>query len=332
MNNFKEKVRKKLNICIIGNSTLDTIEIDKQIINSRGGAISFVIPWITKLYPNSIINIYSSGPKNCLDHLIFLKNIITHIKPSKDLTEFRLLYNGQSRQLELMQVSQQISFEFFLANKPENEPNLILFCPIYNEIESGFVSKIKKLYPRSLISVQAQGFVRTKNEKNRIIIKNWKPGKTFFKAIDIFIISQVELTQNFFELMSKFKQINRIITLGSKGATLLSGNSLSEDNLLFAAFPIENDHKINPTGAGDVFFICTTLNFLLTKNMEKSIVFGNFMAKFHIENQINDKNYLQSLIKNEILEQYIDKNKLIDLYKYEPIIDQELKKILSIKH
>jgi hypothetical protein len=332
LNNFKEKVREKLNICVIGNPTLDTIQIDKQIINSRGGAISFILPWIKNIFPDSNIYVYCSGPPNCLDHLSFLKDIIIHIKLSKVLTEFRLIYNGQSRQLELMQEPQQISFEFFLANKPENEPTLIIFCPIYNEIENEFVSKIKKHYPRSLISVQAQGFVRTKNENNRIIIKDWKPRKTFFKAIDIFIISHEELTQNFFELMSKFKEINRIITLGSKGATFLSGNSLSEDNLLFAAFPIKNDDEINPTGAGDVFFICTTLNFLLTGNMKKSIAFGNLMAKFHIENQIKGKNYLQNLIKSEILEQYIDENMSIDLYNHKSITIQELKKILSIKH
>ncbi|MHA1983612.1 MAG: hypothetical protein ACW967_04590 [Candidatus Hodarchaeales archaeon] len=332
LNNFKEKVGEKLNICVIGNPTLDTIEIDKQIINSRGGAITFILPWIKNFIPDSNIHVYCSGPPNCLDHLSFLNNIITHIQLSKVLTEFRLLYNGQYRQLELMHEPQQISFEFFLANKPENEPNLIIICPIYNEIENEFVSKIKKHYPKSIISVQAQGFVRTKNENNRIIIKDWKPREAFFKAIDVFVISHEELTKKLFELMTKFKKINRIITLGSKGATILSGNSLSEDNVIFAAFPIRNDNKINPTGVGDVFFICTTLKFFLTGNMKNSIVFGNLMAKFHLENQIKDKNYLQNLIESKILEHYIDKNMSIDLYDQKSINNQELKKILSIKH
>lgn len=325
-NKFIEKASEKINICIIGNPTIDLIQIDGIETKSFGGTITFILPWITTILPYSRIEIFCSGPKNCLDHLKNLKNVTTHIQKSEKLAEFKLIYHNQSRQLIISQEPEKIKFEFFLQNRPRYKPDLILICPIFNEISNEFLSNLKNMYADSLISIQAQGFVRSKNLENQIKITDWKPSKNLFETSNIFVISLEEITKNMFDFLFQFPQIHRIITMGAKGAVILSENALIKDNILIDAFSIESSKKINPTGAGDVFFVCTTISYFFTRKIEQSTIFGNLMAKFHLENQLKILNSSQNKIFYKKLNEFTELDDIYNSTDYKSISYSELKK------
>ncbi|OLS27526.1 MAG: hypothetical protein HeimC3_03050 [Candidatus Heimdallarchaeota archaeon LC_3] len=284
---FKDLIKNKsdsiFNICIIGNSTLDIVHIDNSIKKTFGGSISFIIPWINIILKGSVIDIYCSGPENCLSHIYVDESINIHIQEDKIHTTFELIYTNQKRIVKIIKAPEKIKYDYFLLNKPKKDPDVIICCPVYNEISEDFVRNIQKLYPNAIIGLDAQGFVRTKDKNCYIIQNNWIPSESMLKSLIIISISKDELSKKMFKTISEFKKNYQIITLGVKGSILLSNHEFNNESFLIPAFSIKNRLDINPTGAGDIFFAGTLIFYLLSKNIKKSMILGSLLAKIHLE-------------------------------------------------
>ena len=257
----------------IGHFAIDIVIKNKtEHEPSLGGSVSFGSLGLRAYTKNASIQIISNcGSKNLESALLNdlrKKNIdLQGIKWSDSCnTNFILEYFDHTRQLTLKSRSPDLEFSDIPKEHMKNPPDVVILAPLCNEISYDYVATILKQFPKALIGIDLQGFIRKIDDKGKVsyipdekIILNMRKIMNLIGERLILKGSEVEMkllaggSEDLNSVMEKFDAYNLkglfIMTLGESGSMIIKyGQKL----LKIPAFS-SNGVK-DETGAGDVYF------------------------------------------------------------------------------
>ena len=294
MISFKEILTniRTLELWLIGNLTKDRRIFPTTLIETGGGPITFTLPWLLLWVPHVNVQIFCSGPKGSVQHLPKGSNVHIHLQEDPHTAVFELDYRHVPRQLRLLESPSPLQPELFTTQNPVPPPDVIIFCPVFNEISEALVILLKQRYPAALTVLDGQGFTRRVAANNSIALNTWIPSSTFLASLDILTLSNDEITSNkIWKVLTTSQHTNIILTAGERGSLLYSSAEIKDVYGICPPSPIM-EKPVDPTGAGDVFLAFVGVGYFSTKNIVISMAFSTILTKFHLAGIKLDKLFL----------------------------------------
>lgn len=236
-------------LAIIGNLTIDSISIDNKISSVEVGGTSAYASLAASIFSKNVNIVSKIGRDFPRDFLSVLqkKGVNTNgVKISHcETTKFRIKYTGNMRKLKLEQLCEEIKLEDLSSLKAD----VVHLGPVFGEVSPELIEKSLKI--GSVVTIDAQGFVRTADKYGYIVNKFPIPHH-FLKFIGVLKGSASELktalkSKTVREILAKSEKAGvcmTLITRGAQGAILYSNNRVYK-------FPAYSTAVIDPTGAGD---------------------------------------------------------------------------------
>ncbi len=153
------------------------------------------------------------------------------------------------------------------------EVEIVFLCPIANEVDPDCIHS----FPRALVGVTPQGWMRQWGNDRRIHPRRWDSAAAILPHADVLVLSHEDLSFYPDEL-EKYVGLTPIVVLtkGKYGATLYqNGRTLASD-----AYPA---NEVDPTGAGDVFAAAFLIEYYKTQLAHKALNFAQCVASFTVE-------------------------------------------------
>jgi 1D-myo-inositol 3-kinase len=197
--------------------------------------------------------------------------IEVHRLPSRQTTVFENVYSGGQRTQYVWARAESIA----AADVPLElgAARIVLLGPVVGEVEE----EVARCFPRSLVAVFAQGWLRTVAADGRVgqlSPRKWRPRHS--RAL---FVSQEDLPPAETEeaLARWATQVPILVfTLGYRGARL----SLNGRWQQVPAFPAR---EVDPTGAGDVFAAAFLTRYLETDDVTQASLFAAAAAAVSVE-------------------------------------------------
>ncbi|MFQ5944906.1 MAG: PfkB family carbohydrate kinase [Anaerolineae bacterium] len=152
------------------------------------------------------------------------------------------------------------------------EAPIALLAPIAREVSEDLAD----LFPRALLGISLQGWLRRWDTAGRVTPAAWEPSARFLARADALILSEQDLT-GIQEPMMPILEAARltVLTQGDRGATLLrSGDAIQ--------IPAPTSHEVDPTGAGDVFAAAFLIQLAQTRDPVGAVAFANRAAALSV--------------------------------------------------
>ncbi len=293
-------------LLFIGHFSKDTIFKNlKTHEPSIGGSVSFG-PLSLKVYSKNVeIRVVSNcGNKNFdpsfLDIFKKKKIDLEGIKwHDSDNTAFYIQYFNHSRSLVLKSKSPNMNVLDIPERYVRNPPDAIIIAPLCNEISHDYVKAILKLFPKALIGIDVQGFIRKINDDGEVSYSEDKNIiGTIYKIIDLvgerLIIkgSEIEMKllagdgEDLTKIMAEFDKNNLkglfIMTLGESGSMLVKNGQK-----LFKIPAFKPKIVKDETGAGDVYLAIFMYEYLKSDkswdSVEKCALLASCAASYLVE-------------------------------------------------
>ena len=273
-----------IDILTIGNLTEDINIINNKVHKSIGGTSFYAYKVAEKLgYDLRIITEIS-------DKL----NVSKKINPKKIISQktqlhtiFENTYFDGQRSQKVLNVPGKIKAKNILKKIEKLAPKIVFYCPILNELDSGFFN----LFNKSVKICNLQGFMR-KISNQSILSKKNLPNINF-KFFDAVILSEIDTN---FENALKISSSSKIVcyTMGKRGVKIIINNEIK-------FFKTLNVIDIDETGAGDVWGASFIIfYYLMKKGLNESAALSNISASLSVTG-ISDKKIPKY---NEILKYY----------------------------
>ncbi len=275
---------RTIDILTIGNLTEDINIINNKVHKSIGGTSFYAYKVAEKLgYDLRIITEIS-------DKL----NVSKKINPKKIISQktqlhtiFENTYFDGQRSQKVLNVPGKIKAKNILKKIEKLAPKIVFYCPILNELDSGFFN----LFNKSVKICNLQGFMR-KTSNQSILSKKNLPNINF-KFFDAVILSEIDTN---FENALKISSSSKIVcyTMGKRGVKIIINNEIK-------FFKTLNVIDIDETGAGDVWGASFIIfYYLMKKGLNESAALSNISASLSVTG-ISDKKIPKY---NEILKYY----------------------------
>ncbi len=193
--------------------------------------------------------------------------------PSPTTTTFRNLYRGEERT--------QFLYAHATPLRPEAVPLPWRTAPIVHlgPVAQEMGEEIIGLFPRSLLGLTPQGWLRGWDEEGRIHPLKWEGAPVALPEVDVLILSEEDLAGEAGALRSHLKVPGMVvITRGAKGATLYYRGG--EDRL-----PAPPAQLVDPTGAGDIFAATFLVRFAETDDPYQALRSANVAASLSVERE-----------------------------------------------
>lgn len=288
------KSDKPIKVWFLGNITKDKKILNKESkenpITSIGGAVVFGSSALNSFFLNSHSTIISVGIPSDIRRLNFASLVNCSPLITK-LTEFILDYSKSQRQSKLVYFPDEI------INIPQetinSEPDLILIVPIYHEISTELVLKLRENYQNAFLACDPQGFIRIRTKSNSIIHRKWIPSDSFLKSINCLKFSTEDLEN--YSKADLEDLINRIIgnniimaiTGGKKGSIVidpLSSEWKIGQNIIYGPI-ISVESVTDTTGAGDVWIATFSSAYYITKDTFRSLSISTSICSLLIQEE-----------------------------------------------
>ena len=273
-----------IDILTIGNLTEDINIINNKMYTSIGGTSFYAYKVAEKLgYDLRIVTEISEK-----------LNVAKKINPKKIISQkaqlhtiFENTYLKGKRNQKVLNAPGKIISKNIIKKLEKVDPKIVFYCPILNELDSGFFS----LFNKSIKICNLQGFMR-KTVNQSIQIKKNLPNINF-KIFDAVILSEIDTN---FENALKISSYSKIVcyTMGKKGVKIIIDNEI-------IAFKTLNVINNDETGAGDVWGTSFIIfYYLMKKDLNESATLSNISASLSVTG-ISDKKIPKY---NEILKHY----------------------------
>jgi len=270
----------------VGHFAIDTI-ITPKIKEPRatlGGPPTYVSAAAAKLGARvSVISKVGDDFSN--EYLMWLQNNDIDLSGLKQVsnastTRFVLEYNKNwERKLRLKAKAPPIS--------PSDIPSslhcaIVHVAPIANEISRAVVVKLRN--SAKVLSLDAQGFVRSFDEKGNVVLKKWRDSEAL-AHIDIFksTTNEIQAVTGVRDLKSAMTQIGDygirivVLTRGMKGSTLFF------DKQFYNIPACKSKTVVDPTGAGDAYIGAFLAEYMRAKDIQWCASVGSAAASFVVE-------------------------------------------------
>lgn len=186
-------------------------------------------------------------------------------------TRFRNVYLDGVRRQFVIDRAEPIGVE----SLPEEwkEAPIVHLGPIVQEVDQRFI----EAFPRSLLGVSPQGWMREWDDAGRVGIRPWRPSRRTLQQIDVLVVGETEISP-YPDLLREYASGVKVVALtqGSKGATLYyEGQSVH--------IPPWRAKEVDPTGAGDVFAAAFLISYGETDDPLRAAKFASCAAALSVE-------------------------------------------------
>ena len=222
-----------IDILTIGNLTEDINIINNKMYTSIGGTSFYAYKVAEKLgYDLRIVTEISEK-----------LNVAKKINPKKIISQkaqlhtiFENTYLKGKRNQKVLNAPGKIISKNIIKKLEKVDPKIVFYCPILNELDSGFFS----LFNKSIKICNLQGFMR-KTLKQSILSKKNLPNINF-KIFDAVILSEIDTN---FENALKISSSSKIVcyTMGKKGVKII----INKEIKFFKTLDVID---VDETGAG----------------------------------------------------------------------------------
>ena len=193
-------------------------------------------------------------------------------RPSTCTTAFENVYEGPRRRQRVPRQAEAVAAEDV---PPEwRTAPIVLLGPVCGEAPP----ELGAIFPRSLVGVAAQGWLRRLDRQRRVRRWAWQ-GEPFWSNCTALFVSDEDLGQRLDQL-HRWKAEVPIVTLtrDRRGAHVYAKGHRRE----IKAFPAR---EVDPTGVGDVFAAAFMIRYHETKKVEEAARFASAAAACSIEGQ-----------------------------------------------
>ena len=238
-----------MKVGIFSHCTMDTIVYENEQYDAPGGPASYCS--FTARKQKHDVNLYTKfGLNYPLDDFFKENKIKTHNALStKNTTKFRIELNNSDRKLFVENMCDKINFI-------ENDDDGTIISPVFDEISLDTYSKIKD--SGNFVFLDPQGFLREKNSKNKISLKN--------TTLDLKNINAIKMNPDELYALTGLTENNGIKQLQKFGIEYVIYTNKQEISLLVKdklyTIYLPKMTLTDTTGIGDIFcstFVCTML-------------------------------------------------------------------------
>jgi sugar/nucleoside kinase (ribokinase family) len=171
-----------------------------------------------------------------------LRGVLVARVPAEYTTCFVNEYRDGRRRQTIESVAEKLTYEQIL---PEwRNPRVVHFGPLNQEFDAALINR----FPRSLIGVTPQGWMRAWDERGLVRPIQWADADRVLPRADVVIISEHDVADH--SVIEDWARRARllVVTLGERGCDV---HKPGEPVYHSAAF--KSAVELDPTGAGDVF-------------------------------------------------------------------------------
>jgi sugar/nucleoside kinase (ribokinase family) len=200
-----------------------------------------------------------------------LHDITVHRIPSAHTTTFHNIYRDGHRQ------------QFLLSRADSLEPGdvppawrtapIVHLGPLARELDARFA----KLFPRALVGVTPQGWLRQWDETGRVQMRCWDEAPDILPHVDVLVLSEEDLNGNR-ALIDDYARLTRIavMTQSARGCVVFANGEARQ----IPGFPAR---EVDPTGAGDVFAAAFLIRLQEIGDPFEAARFANATGSFCVE-------------------------------------------------
>ncbi|MFX1318219.1 MAG: carbohydrate kinase family protein [Promethearchaeota archaeon] len=276
---------KRFDLVIVGHLTIDLMKSGDKEHTEMGGppAYAMVGPALGLKNVGIVSRIGRDFPPAYYDRLVCSGLNLEGLRQNKHTTHFTNTYNELGDRTQRVDaVSDPLTSEDF----PNTYWNTLWMhiSPVIGEVDSSIIPKAKS---RGIqVSVDVQGFIRTrKNKDTEIISCEWEKFSELAAYIDALKVDSQELRQltHQSDTRTAAQSVHKmgvpliLITRGYKGAHLSYGDNY------YDIPAIEPQHIVDHTGSGDVFSISFLVELQRTQRPLWSAFFASAAASYNLE-------------------------------------------------
>ena len=255
-------MRRKPDFLAIGHVTLDLTERGPV----PGGAAFYASMTAAGLGWRAGLLTRGAGPEveECLRSLDLVVNA-----PSEVTTTFEMSNSGDPRTQTLHAVAPPIEEKRLPAGW--GEVRVALLAPVFHDVPSSLADK----FPRSLLGVAPQGWLRRTSSKGLVRPAEWYDAQVLRRA-DVVILSELDVAGGRIPAPWLTHSGIFILTKGKSGAVMrYEGRWFN-----IPAYPAR---EADPTGAGDVFAATFLIRYFETNDAFAASLFASCAASLKVE-------------------------------------------------
>ena len=234
-----------------------------------GGAVSYAALTASRLGMDAAV--LTSVAKEDLQAARDLTGARVVSGPSPVTTVFENLYEGDDRKQRIHTMADPVS----PGGLPEGWQGcpVVLLAPVAGEVDPSFAA----LFPRSLLGVSPQGWMRRWDSEGWVDRKCWS-GRGVIDRADVVVVSEADFSSG--RLPPSWLKDRAIVVLthGRDGATVVHGGR----RLRVPPYPAQ---EVDPTGAGDVFAAAYLISYYEYESGDSlgSALFASCAASLSVE-------------------------------------------------
>ncbi len=222
---------------LLGHVTVDRLDERRVVL---GGTATYAALTARNMGARVGVHTSSAYEPGLIDTL---NGVMVARIPAEYTTCFVNDYSGGRRRQSLESIAEKLTYEQLL---PEwRNPPVVHLGPLCQEIDASIVSK----FPRSLIGVTPQGWLRAWDDDGVVHPTEWADAERVLARADAVIISEHDVADPSVIAAWAARARMLVVTLGGRGADVYrQGNPEPYHSAAF-----KSGTEVDPTGAGDVF-------------------------------------------------------------------------------
>lgn len=179
---------------------------------------------------------------------------------------------GGGREQLIESVAEKLSYEQLVSEW--RHPSIVHLAPVCQEIEASIVER----FPRSLIAVTPQGWLRDWNDDGRVSARPWLDAERVLARADVVVLSERDVPDG--ESLRAWIEQARllVVTRGADGADVYVGGTLAYHASAFSAAA-----EVDATGAGDAFAAAFVWHLKQRGDLEQAADWAGCVASFVVE-------------------------------------------------
>jgi len=262
-------------ITIIGQVCIDNNISENSAYTTAGGPAIFMSKIYGK-FPDVTTHVVSPYGS---DFVRYIKGI--NIFPNKPTHDWTLIYENKSQGNMRSQKTFNRECTKPLPINPElqkiiSSSNILFFTPLTSDYSIQYIKElIGYTQPNSLRILLPQGFFRSFDEKNNVIQRDFIEADAIISLFNFVIVSEQDHQQMQFITHDWAKKTHIIMTLGEKGSCHMFKN----ESHFIPTEQVMCKDVIDSVGSGDIFSASFGYKYYLTKDIEKSLLFANNIAR-----------------------------------------------------
>jgi hypothetical protein len=172
-----------------------------------------------------------------------LSGVLVARIPAEYTTCFVNEYSAGKRRQTIESVAERLTYDQIL---PEwRNPPVVHLGPLCQELDASLVAR----FPRSLIGVTPQGWMRQWDESGLVRAADWADADRVLSRADVVVISEDDVADQSVIEQWAAKARMLVVTLGDRGCDVYRKGETKP----FHSPAFKSATEVDPTGAGDVF-------------------------------------------------------------------------------